>query len=260
MIDSSLRLLELIGKYMILTGRVLHVSVRRPPNWALIRDQMYSIGFLSFGVVAITGFSTGLVLSAQSIFQLTDKGLAAVTGIMVTKGMITELGPILTGFMVTGRVGAAICAELGTMKVSEQIDALQSMSVNPMRHLIAPRFIAAVVMFPILTAFNVLMGVFGAYLLAVYFFGMPPMTFLSPLPDNIDNFDFLVCFIKAIIFAVIIVTVSCFKGMNTKGGAAGVGSATTNSVVLNYSIILIANFLLTLGLNLFHTKFLGGGL
>ena len=104
------------------------------------------------------------------------------------------------------------------------------------------------------------MGVFGAYLLAVYFFGMPPMTFLGPLPDNIEDFDFLVCFVKALIFAIIIVTVSCFKGMNTKGGAAGVGSATTSSVVLNYSIILIANFLITLGMNLFYSKFWGGGL
>lgn len=260
MLESSIRLLELIGKYVILTGRVLSVSIRRPPAWSLIRDQMYNIGFLSFGVVAITGFATGLVIAAQSIFQLTDKGLAAVTGIMVTKGMITELGPILTAFMVTGRVGAAICAELGTMKVSEQIDALQSMSVNPMRYLIAPRFIAAVVMFPLLTVFSVLMGVFGAYLLAVYFFGMPPMTFLAPLPDNIENFDFIVCFVKSLTFAIIIVTVSCFKGMNTEGGAAGVGSATTNSVVLNYSIILIINFLLTLALNLFHAKFWGGNL
>ena len=108
---------------------------------------------MSIGVVAITGFATGLVISAQSIFQLTDKGLAAVTGIMVTKGMITELGPILTGFMVTGRVGAAICAELGTMEVSEQIDALESMSVNPLRHLIAPRFIAAIVDVPSIDRF-----------------------------------------------------------------------------------------------------------
>lgn len=258
MVESSLKLLELVGKYVLLTARVLKVSFRRPPQWSLIRDQMYSIGFLSFGVVAITGFATGLVISAQSIFQLTDKGLAAVTGIMVTKGMITELGPILTAFMITGRVGAAICAELGTMKVSEQIDALESMAVNPLRYLIAPRFIGAMVMFPILTVFNVLMGIFGAYLLAVFFFNMPPMTFLAPLPDNITDFDMIVCLIKSLCFALIIVTVSCFKGMNTTGGAAGVGSATTNSVVLNYSIILIVNFLLTLGLNLFHDKFFGG--
>lgn len=258
--QSSLKLLNTVGEYVLLSARVFHVSIKKPPAWELIRDQMYNIGFLSFGVVAITGFATGLVLSAQSIFQLTDKGLAAVTGIMVTKGMITELGPILTAFMVTGRVGAAICAELGTMKVSEQIDALKSMAVNPLRYLIAPRFIAATVMFPILTVFNVLMGIFGAYLLAIYFFGMPPMTFLSPLPDNIELFDLIVCFVKALCFAIIIVTVSCFKGISTDGGAAGVGSSTTNSVVLNYSIILIVNFLLTLGLNLFHSKFWGGNL
>ncbi len=257
MLQSSLKLLDVIGEYVLLIGRVFKVSVRRPPAWSLIRDQMYNIGFLSFGVVAITGFSTGLVISAQSIFQLTDKGLEAVTGIMVTKGMITELGPILTAFMVTGRVGASICAELGSMKVTEQIDALKSMSVNPLRYLIAPRFIAFVLMFPILTIFNVLMGIFGAYLLAIYFFGMSPATFLAPLPESITMFDLLVGLIKAFCFAVIIVTISCYKGMRTDGGAAGVGSATTNSVVLNYSIILIANFILTLALNLFHLAIWG---
>lgn len=257
MIQYSLRILDVIGQYVLMIGKVFQVSFRRPPAWDLVRDQMYNIGFLSFGVVAITGFSTGLVISAQSIFQLTDKGLAAVTGIMVTKGMITELGPILTAFMVTGRVGASICAEIGSMRVTEQIDALKSMSVNPLRYLIAPRFIAFVVMFPILTIFNVLMGIFGAYLLAVYFFDMSPATFLSPLPDSITRFDLLVGLVKSVIFAIIIVTLSCFKGMRATGGAAGVGASTTNSVVLNYSIILIANFLITLGLNLLHLSIWG---
>ena len=257
MLQSSLRIIDVIGHYMVMIARVCSVSVRRPPSWALIRDQMYNIGFLSFGVVAITGFSTGLVISAQSIFQLTDKGLAAVTGIMVTKGMITELGPILTAFMVTGRVGASICAEIGSMKVTEQIDALKSMSVNPLRYLIAPRFIAFIFMFPILTIFKVLMGIFGAYILAIYFFDMSPATFLGPLPESILMFDLFVGLFKSVVFAIIIVTISCFKGMRTTGGAAGVGSATTNSVVLNYSIILITNFIITLGLNLLHLAIWG---
>lgn len=257
MLETSLKFLDHVGQFMMMIGKVFQVSFRRPPAWNLVRDQMYNIGFLSFGVVAITGFSTGLVISAQSIFQLTDKGLAAVTGIMVTKGMITELGPILTAFMVTGRVGASICAELGSMKVTEQIDALKSMSVNPLQYLIAPRFIAFILMFPILTIFNVLMGIFGAYLLAIYFFDMSPATFLSPLPDSITLFDLLVGLIKAVVFAIIIVTISCYKGMRTSGGAAGVGTSTTNSVVLNYSIILIANFILTLGLNLLHMSIWG---
>lgn len=257
MLQTTLRFFDSVGDYVLTIGRVFKVSCRNPPAWVLIRDQMYNIGFMSFGVVAITGFSTGLVIAAQSIFQLTDKGLAAVTGIMVTKGMITELGPILTAFMVTGRVGASICAELGTMRVSEQIDALKSMSVNPLSYLIAPRFIAFMVMFPILTIFNVLMGIFGAYLLAVYFFGMSRATFLSPLPDAITMFDLFVGLVKALCFAVIIVTISCYKGLKTKGGAAGVGKSTTTSVVLNYSIILIANFLLTLALNLVHLTLWG---
>ncbi len=257
MLQTSLKFLDHIGQFMMMIGKVLQVSFRRPPTWDLIRDQIYNIGFLSFGVVAITGFSTGLVIAAQSIFQLTDKGLSAVTGIMVTKGMITELGPILTAFMVTGRVGASICAEIGSMQVTEQIDALKSMSVNPMRYLIAPRFIAFILMFPILTVFNVLMGIFGAYLLAIYFFNMSPATFLAPLPDSITLFDLLVGLIKAFVFALIIVTISCYKGMHTTGGAAGVGTSTTNSVVLNYSIILIANFILTLGLNLLHMSIWG---
>lgn len=257
MLTIPLKVFDFVGQYVILISRVIVTSIKSPPGWGLIRDQMYNMGFLSFGVVAITGFSTGLVIAAQSIFQLTDMGLESVTGIMVTKGMITEMGPILTAFMVTGRVGASICAEIGTMKVSEQIDALKSMSVNPLGYLVAPRFIAAFFMFPILTIFNVLMGIFGAYLLAVYFFNMSPVTFLSPLPESITIFDISMGLIKSFIFAMIIVTVSCYKGMNTEGGAAGVGSSTTNSVVLNYSLILIVNFLLTLGLNILHTSIWG---
>src|ERR1700691_5477444 len=116
-----------VGAYAVLIVEVFMVCIRRPPSWNLIRDQLFEIGVLSLPVVAITGFSTGMVLAAQSFFQLADKGLASATGLMVTKAMLVELGPVLTAFMVTGRVGAAMCAELGTMKVTEQIDALRSM-------------------------------------------------------------------------------------------------------------------------------------
>src|ERR1700758_483546 len=109
---------------------------------------MFEIGVMSLPVVAITGFSTGMVLSAQAYFQLSDKGLVSATGLMVTKAMLVELGPVLTAFMVTGRVGASMCAELGTMRVTEQIDALKSMSVDPLRYLVAPRFISGIFMMP----------------------------------------------------------------------------------------------------------------
>lgn len=249
MVESTKSILESIGAYILLIFRVFWVTIRRPPAWILIRDQMFSIGVMSLPVVAITGFSTGMVLSAQSYFQLSDKGLVSATGLMVTKAMLVELGPILTAFMVTGRVGAAMCAELGTMRVTEQIDALKSMAVNPLRYLVAPRFIAGTLMMPLLTVFSSIMGVLGGYMMAVGYYGMPSNSFLDPLPIHVTTFDFASGIVKAIAFGIIIVTISCYKGMTTSGGAAGVGRSTTNSVVICYSIILISNFLITLALN-----------
>lgn len=248
--DSTLlSFLAAVGDYFSLIIEVIWVSLRRPPAWTLIRDQLYSIGVMSLPVVAITGFSTGMVLAAQAFFQLSDKGLASATGLMVTKAMLVELGPVLTAFMVTGRVGAAMCAELGTMRVTEQIDALRSMAVNPLRYLVAPRFIAGTFMMPLLTVFSSIMGIMGGYMIAVGFYKMSPSSFLDPLPIHVTTFDFVSGMVKAFVFGMIIVTISCYKGMTTRGGAAGVGRSTTNSVVICYSIILIINFLLTLGLN-----------
>lgn len=248
--NSKLALIfEAIGGYILLITRVIWVSIRRPPNFSLIRDQLYEVGVMSLPVVAITGFSTGMVLAAQSFFQLSDKGLASATGLMVTKAMLVELGPVLTAFMVTGRVGAAMCAELGTMRVTEQLDALRSMAVDPLRYLVAPRFIAGTLMMPLLTVFSSIMGVIGGYVIAVDYYNMAPNTFIDPLPIHITTFDFVSGIVKAFVFGIIIVTISCYRGMTTSGGAAGVGRATTNSVVICYSVILIGNFLLTLGLN-----------
>jgi phospholipid/cholesterol/gamma-HCH transport system permease protein len=238
-----------IGDYILLIVKVFWVSIRRPPSFSLVRDQLYEVGVMSLPVVAITGFSTGMVLAAQSYFQLSDKGLASATGLMVAKAMFVELGPVLTAFMVTGRVGAAMCAELGTMRVTEQIDALRSMAVDPLRYLIAPRFIAGTLMLPVLTIFSSIMGIIGGYVIAVYYYGMAPNTFLDPLPIHITTFDFISGIVKAFVFGIIIVTISCYRGLRTSGGAAGVGKATTNSVVICYSVILIGNFLLTIALN-----------
>lgn len=249
MLDSLFFVLASLGAYIRMIFGVMWVSLKRPPSWVLVRDQLYNIGVMSLPVVAITGLSTGMVLAAQSFFQLSDKGLESATGLMVAKAMLVELGPVLTAFMVTGRVGAAMCAELGTMRVTEQIDAMRTMSVNPLRYLVAPRFIAGVLMMPLLTVFSSLMGIFGGYIIAVDLYNMAPNTYLDPLPIHVTRFDFFSGIIKALFFAIIIVTISCYKGMTTRGGAEGVGRSTTNSVVICYSVILIFNFLLTLGLN-----------
>jgi phospholipid/cholesterol/gamma-HCH transport system permease protein len=180
-----------------------------------------------------------------------------VTGLMVTKAMMTELGPVLTAFMVTGRVGAAMCAELGTMLVTEQIDALQTMAVNPHRYLIAPRFIAGMFMMPLLTIFSIVMGIFGGYLISVHYFGMPPTTYMEPIPEHVRYFDLMTGIIKGFVFGVIILTIACYKGLRTSGGAAGVGRTTTNAVVVTYCTILFTNFFLTLALNVLHEKISG---
>lgn len=243
-------ILEHVGAYALMIWEVIVTFFTHPPTWALLRDQIYNFGLLSIPVVAITGLSTGMVLAAQSFFQLADKGLAGATGIMVGKAMMTELGPVLTAFMVTGRVGSAMCAELGTMRVTEQIDAMRSMSVNPLSYLIAPRVFAGTTMLPLLNIFSVLTGILGGYLIATYFFGMAPVTYFGGMQIYITDFDFFSGIIKAFVFGLLLSTIACYKGVNAHGGASGVGRATTNSVVISYSCILISNFLLTLALNM----------
>lgn len=241
-----------VGMWCILFVQTIGASIKRPPSWTLILDKLYNIGVLSLPVVVITGFSTGLVLAAQAFYQLGDKGLASATGLLVGKGMLTEIGPVLTAFMVTGRVGSAMTAVIGTMQVTEQIDALRSMSVNPLRYLVSPRIVACCIMLPILTVFSAVMGIFGGYLISVYIFHMTPEGYFEPMPMNITYYDFVSGIVKAFFFGLLISTISCYKGFITKGGASGVGKSTTNGVVICYSYILLTNFVLTIGLNSLH--------
>ncbi len=252
---QALNAFEKIGAYIRFICAVSISLVRRPPARALVREQLYQIGVLSLGVVAITGLTTGVVLAAQSFYQLGEKGLAGVTGVLVAKAMITELGPILTAFMVTGRVGSSMCAEIGSMKVTEQIDALQSMAVHPYHYLIAPRFIAGVVMIPLLTFFSAAMGILGGALISSLFFHMTGGNYFHPIPLHVSVFDLVVCLIKSSIFGMLLITVCCYKGLNTSGGAAGVGKATTQSVVTSYILILIFDLLLTMALNMAYQHF-----
>lgn len=242
------------GEYIRLIFSVIVATIKKPPAWSLLREQLYNFGVLSLTVVAITGLSTGIVLAVQSFYQLQSKGLSGVTGIMVAKAMITELGPILTALMVTGRVGSAMCAELGTMKVTEQIDALLTMAVDPKRYLLAPRYMAGIFMVPLLTMFSIILGILGGYAIASSFFGMPATNYFNPMKIHISMFDILTGIIKSILFGIFLVTICCYKGMKTKGGAAGVGKATTSSVVISYVTILISDFLITIALNSIHQE------
>lgn len=251
---KTIYLFEMLGEYVSLIGIVAVAAFRKPPSWANVCNQLFHFGVMSLPVVAITGFTTGFVLAAQAFYQLNEKGLAGITGVLVAKSMITELGPILTAFMVTGRIGASMCAELATMKVTEQIDALKSMAINPHAYLVAPRFIAGVIMNPLLTLFSIVMGIFGGYLIAVYYFSLSPLTYFAPMKIHITWFDLFTGMVKAFVFGILFVSVCCYKGMRTTGGAAGVGRATTQSVVTSYILILVADFFLTMLLNMIHMK------
>lgn len=241
---------EHLGAYVRLCAQTLQSLIARPPPWELLRDQIYQMGVLSLPVVAITGLSTGMVLATQSFIQLSDKGLASATGILVVKAMLSELGPILSAFMITGRVGAALCAQLGSMQVTEQIDALRSMAASPIDYLLAPRFLAAMISAPLLTLFSNFMGVFGGYIIATCVFGLSSSNYLDPLPQNVTPFDLVTGLVKSLVFGFLMVSICCYKGLNAKGGAAGVGRATTQSVVACYSSFLVFNFAMTLGFNL----------
>jgi len=251
---QSLRLLEMTGECVSLIIDVFIASIRKAPPWKLIQEQLYHIGVMSLSVVAITGFTTGFVLAAQSFYQLGEKGLSGVTGVLVAKAMITELGPILTAFMVTGRVGSSMCAELGSMKVTEQIDAMKSMAINPNAYLVAPRFLAGIFMIPLLTLFSSIMGIFGGFLIAISLFHMTSASYFDPMQIHITLFDVATGGIKSFIFGLLLVTVCCYKGMKTSGGAAGVGKSTTQSVVTSYILILLSDFFLTMALNMIHQE------
>lgn len=238
-----------IGSFVYSQIKILKALFTHKPRTDLILTQLYEIGVRSLPLACMTGLAIGMVLSAQSFFQLSDKGLTGITGVMVAKSMLVEIGPLLTSFIITGRVGAAICAEIGSMKVSEQLDAMRSMGVNPIEYLLLPRYISMTCMIPLLTIFSTACGIFGGWFIATGLYGMTTPAFFDPLPMYITWFDVTSSVIKSTIFGLLIVSISCFYGMSTTGGASGVGRATTKSVVISYSSILGANFLLTIFLN-----------
>ena len=254
---AAANILERMGMYALLIFTVIRLLIKKKLTSALLIEQLYIIGVLSLPLVIMTGMATGMVLAAQAYFQLSDKGLASTTGIMVAKSMLVEIGPILTSFMLTGRIGAAITAEIGSMKVSEQLDAMSSLGVSPIEQLVVPRCLAMSLMMPILAIFSSTSGIIGGWIIACKFYGMNTQTFFEPIPIHVNWYDIFANCLKSWIFGLLIVSISCFNGLYVKGGARGVGKATTLSVVLCYTTILLSNFFLTIGLNSSYRYFFG---
>lgn len=206
-------------------------------------DQMMRIGVNSIPLVAITSVFTGMVTSVQAAYQVEGMGPPNFIGMVVGKSIIIELGPVLTGLVIAGRVGAAIAAEIGTMRVTEQIDAMETMALDPMRYLVMPRFMAGIIMLPVLTVFACFVAILGAWVTAINAAPISTHMFFSGMQNFVTLRDVFAGFSKAVIFGAIITSIGCFHGYHTRGGAEGVGKSTMSAVVVSSVLILISDYL-----------------
>ena len=242
---AFLTLLAQIGSLAIFTFSSVTSCVRPPVYWQHILRQMMRIGYFSLPVVGLTAFFTGGVLALQIYIGGNRYGAEAIVPQIVVLGITRELGPVIAGLMVAGRVAAAIAAEIGTMRVTEQIDALTTLATNPIKYLVVPRLVAAVVSMPILVAIADSIGVFGGYVVSTESLGFSGGIYLKNTVDFVKNQDVSSGLIKAAVFGFIIALMGCYNGFHSKGGAQGVGTATTNAVVSASILILAANYVLT---------------
>jgi phospholipid/cholesterol/gamma-HCH transport system permease protein len=240
-----LALLAVTGRLVIFSGEAVSHCVRPPIYWLLILNQMLRIGYFSLPVVGLTAFFTGAVLCLQIFIGGSRYGAEAFVPQIVVLGITRELGPVIAGLMVAGRVAAAIAAEIGTMRVTEQIDALTTLSTNPVKYLVTPRLIAAVVTMPLLVAIADSIGVLGGYVVGTNTLGFNGAVYLRNTADFVTQGDVLSGLVKASVFGFIIALMGCYHGFNSRGGAQGVGEATTHAVVSASILILAANYVLT---------------
>jgi phospholipid/cholesterol/gamma-HCH transport system permease protein len=241
--------LEGLGRGAILVRDIFSSLMKVKPDRRNLLYQMYFIGVKSQSVVAITGGFTGMVLCVQTYQQFHKVEMDSASLAVVSVAMGSQLGPVLTGLMVAGRVGAAIAAEIGTMHVTEQIDALRTLAADPVDYLVVPRFLAMLLVMPILTAESISLGILSGYLVAVFLLNIEPTYLWYNMLHYTEASDMLTGLIKTFVFGGIIAIVACFKGLNSPQGAEGVGRATTEAVVYSSITILISNFFLTMVLN-----------
>ena len=242
---AFLILLAQVGGLTMFTVSSVSSCFRPPIYWLHIMRQVMRIGYFSLPVVGLTAFFTGGVLALQIYIGGNRYGAEAIVPQIVVLGITRELGPVIAGLMVAGRVAAAIAAEIGTMRVTEQIDALTTLATNPIKYLVVPRLIAAVVSMPILVAIADSIGVFGGYVVSTQSLGFSGGIYLKNTVDFVTNQDVTSGLIKAAVFGFIIALMGCYNGFHSKGGAQGVGAATTNAVVSASILILAANYILT---------------
>jgi phospholipid/cholesterol/gamma-HCH transport system permease protein len=239
------RFLDMIGGHLILIGKALVWLPRRPFRMQNYLEGAEYIGFGSLPIVLLVGMFTGMVMSLQSVNAFRQFGLESFAGGTNGKAIALELGPVLTSLMLAGRAGAGIATELGTMRITEQIDALESMAVNPHQYLVLPRIISAMVVAPILSLLFFVVGMGGAYLVAVIGMHVDQGQWIANLRDIVQPRDVLQGFIKAIFFGFMVATVGCYQGYHATGGGRGVGIGTTRAVVIASVSTLIMDYFLS---------------
>jgi len=241
---AILNFLASTGRFSAFCATALINIFRRPFYLKPILEQMIEIGYYSLPVVGLTAIFTGAVLALQSYVGFSRFSAEGAIANVVVLSITRELGPVMAALMVAGRVGAAMAAEIATMRITEQIDALVTLSTNPIKYLVTPRIIAAILMLPCLVVVADIIGVFGGYLISVYHIGFSKEIYLQNSFQFLEKMDVISGLIKSAVFGFIVSTIGCYNGYNSAKGAQGVGKATTNAVVIASILILLSNYLL----------------
>ena len=242
-----------LGDVAIFSLKTLGWLFTRRPRRDVLLPSLYSIGVLSLPVVALTGLFIGMTLAVQSYSQFKALGLQTRLGAVINLSLVRELGPVLAATMLAGRVGSAMAAELGTMRVTEQIDALESMGANPIYYLVVPRFLGCLLLIPALTVMADFMGVLGGYLYSHFLLGIDYHHYWANSREYVDAFDFLSGIFKSLFFGAAIALVSCHRGFHCAPGAEGVGRAATNAFVQSFVMILVLDLFLGIFLDDLHS-------
>ncbi|NOZ39816.1 MAG: ABC transporter permease [Planctomycetes bacterium] len=238
-----------LGDMTLFAWQTLKWLMTRLPRRETLFANMYQIGVLSLPVVALTGTFIGMVLAVQSYTQFKAFGLETQLGGMINKTMFRELGPVLAATMLAGRVGSAMAAELGTMRVTEQIDALSSMGANPIQYLVVPRFLSCLLLIPSLTIMAIFMGVMGGMVYSVFFLDIDMQHYWSNAHKIVENWDLFYGIVKSVFFGATIGLLSCYRGFHCQPGAEGVGSAATTAFVQSFVVIIMLDLFLSIFLD-----------
>jgi phospholipid/cholesterol/gamma-HCH transport system permease protein len=240
-----LSFLGTVGRLVIFTGQGLAAAVQPPFYFRNLLRQMVEIGYFSLPVVGLTAIFSGMVLALQSYTGFARFSAEGAIANVVVVSITRELGPVLAGLMVAGRIGASMAAEIGTMRVTEQLDALTTLSTNPMKYMVAPRLVAGILMLPFLVIVADIIGVFGGYLVAVFKLGFNPANYIQSTWEFLEVMDVVSGLVKAAVFGFIVTLMGCYHGYHSRGGAQGVGAATTYAVVSAAILILCFDYILT---------------